>query len=138
MTHTNPIVRAVSLLVKHGTPEQVDHALAVADHFDTQHRMVVALLHDTIEDGILEPHALVGAFSEGIVRDVLMLTRAKNQAYACYITRIREKGTDAAIAVKLADLKTNAARCHGDPERASLLARYQRAIAFLSYRTDAF
>ena len=123
---------------------ELDHAMDVAEYFNDRnhaHRLTVALLHDTIEDGYLTAETIEKRYGKGIARDVQTVSRGDDETYAQYLIRVREKGTDAAIAVKLADLRVNLARCKADPESEKakrLTSRYERALKFLTYRSEEF
>lgn len=135
---TDAILTAVELLFHNADDEQFEHAVSVARWFTArgqEHRCAVALLHDVLEEGITSESRVEELFSPGILRDVKAVTRMDGESYADYITELRAKGTDAAIEVKIADLKTNLSR----PEpKGTLAKRYERALKFLTYRTDEF
>jgi hypothetical protein len=109
-------------------PSVSKHAERVAANFppDTlAHK--VALYHDHIEDGL-------GPVPFEVYAHVLLLTREADETYADYIDRIRGSGSAVAIAVKLADLRDNLARCRGDFGgfiKPHLARRYTTAILAL-------
>ena len=90
----------------------------------------VALLHDVLEDcpHVTEEDLLTLGISEDVVEAVKILTRDKSMTYAEYIESVKKSGNSWAIAVKLADLKTN---LNGAP--ASLAPRYTKALESLSH-----
>lgn len=105
------------------------HQLRVAANFpadSVEYR--VALYHDHVEDGL-------GDVPADVLDHVYVLTRWPDETYMAYIERIRDYGDPVAVAVKLADLHDNLARCHGyhrgtrNPNRA---VRYEEAIKRLS------
>lgn len=88
----------------------------------------VAVYHDHIEDG------LAGAVADPAVGHVWLLTRAPGETYARYIERIRDSGDPVAIAVKIADLRDNLARCRGEFDgyvNSNLAKRYELALRTL-------
>ena len=103
----------------------------VAERSDASYGMIdVALLHDVLEDcphGTDEDLLTVG-ISEDVVEAVKILTRDKSMTYAEYIESVKKSGNSWAIAVKIADLKTN---LNGAP--ASLAPRYTKALESLSH-----
>jgi hypothetical protein len=102
------------------------HCLRVASGFEpgsVEYR--VALYHDHIEDG----H---GAEVPADIRHhVEVITRQPGEQYAEYIARVKASGDPVAVAVKLADLCDNLARCrgeHGGHIKPHLAPRYERAL----------
>lgn len=102
------------------------HPFYVAEHVDEEDK-IVALLHDSLEDGHSNLQELGIHFSAKIVLDVITLTRLPNEAYKEYIGRIRTKG-GRARRVKIADLKVNLARCEPGDTR---IVRYSIALDML-------
>ena len=102
----------------------------VAERSDASYGMVeVALLHDVLEDcpHVTEEDLLTLGISEYVVEAVKILTRDKSMTYAEYIESVKKSGNSWAIAVKIADLKTNL-----NGATASLAARYTKALENLS------
>lgn len=104
----------------------VEHCRRVANSFEPgSDEEKVALYHDHIEDGQEE---LVPA---DVLEHVLVLTRYDGEVYADYIARIKASGDPVAIAVKIADLRDNLARCHGEHGghiKPHLAPRYEHAL----------
>ena len=108
----------------------------VAERSDASYGMIeVALLHDVLEDcpHVTEEDLLTLGISEDVVEAVKILTRDKSacqqwhfMTYAEYIESVKKSGNSWAIAVKIADLKTN---LNGAP--ASLASRYTKALESL-------
>lgn len=121
-------------LDKGGLP-YIFHPLAVAEMMgDDEVAVVVALLHDVIEDTSTTPHDLLSAgFSEDIVSSIVAISREPGEQYKTYLERVKKD--DVARKVKLGDLKHNSdfGRLHEvDKEAISLHSRYQKSIVFLT------
>jgi GTP diphosphokinase / guanosine-3',5'-bis(diphosphate) 3'-diphosphatase len=110
------------------------HGVAVAARVLTSDAKLVALLHDTVEDGVLTGTELSEVVQGDVLIAVVILTRSpRDQSYADYITRIAEApGCAGALArtVKRADLAENLGRI--DAEHESLRERWEAALAHLS------
>ena len=95
--------------------------------------MIVALLHDVVEDTdyTLDDIAAMG-FGQDVVEALTLMTHDKNVPYLDYVAKIKDNPV--ARAVKLADLAHNS-----DPTRLDVidekakerLDKYQKAIAIL-------
>ena len=94
----------------------------------------VALLHDVLEDcpHVTEEDLLTLGISEDVVKAVKILTRDKSMTYAEYIESVKKSGNSWAIAVKIADLKTNL-----NGATASLASRYTKALESLSAKNTS-
>jgi len=89
--------------------------------------MVVALLHDFVEDGGQEnalEYLRDAEFPDHIIEAVDAISRREGEVYADYILRVRENNL--ATWVKLADLGDNLDG-RGSPPKPSLQKRYERA-----------
>lgn len=87
------------------------------------HQEAAAYLHDAVEDGHITLEQMYQLEIPGeVIRLVDSLTRRAGETYADYIDRV--KADPRAVAVKLADLRSNLAA--GPPER--LKKRYEDAI----------
>ena len=94
--------------VDRGNTPYICHPLHVADQMTTETRTATALLHDVIEDTEETAQSLIRqGIPEGIVNNVLLLTRNINEDYASYIERIAVSGNMDVILVKFADLCHN-------------------------------
>lgn len=101
----------------------------VAERKDATYGMMeVALLHDVLEDcpHVTEDDLLALGVSEYVIKAVKILTRDKSMTYAEYVESVKKSGNSWAIAVKIADLKTN---LNGAPE--GLVSRYEKALESL-------
>lgn len=88
--------------------------------------LLVALLHDSVEDGYLSERELARTFPPWVSDALEALTHKESETYFEYINRVAE-GPEIARQVKLSDLRVNIARSieSGHP---SLKNRYERAI----------
>ena len=119
---------------KGGLP-YIFHPLAVAEMMgDDEDAVVVAFLHDVIEDtSVTAQDLLCAGFSDAVVQSVVSISRKPGEAYMAYLGRVKIDAL--ARKVKLGDLKHNSdlGRLHYIDEKAiSLHKRYQKAIVFLS------
>jgi hypothetical protein len=101
------------------------HPLRVMMKMDTEEEMVVAVLHDVIEDGGSLEFSLAG-FPTKIVIAVQVLSHHKGEPYEVYIKRISKH--DLATKVKLSDLCDNL-----NPERTSVLDPVKNAKRKVKY-----
>ena len=117
------------------------HVLKVAEKVAEQGSLLqtapmieVALLHDVLEDcpHVTEEDLLTLGISEYVVEAVKILTRDKSMTYAEYIESVKKSGNSWAIAVKIADLKTNL-----NGATASLASRYTKALESLSAKNTS-
>lgn len=109
----------------------IHHLMHVAEQFDTTDEVVVALLHDSIED--YGEYALQLLRSNNIsancIEAILALTRMEGETYDIYIDRV--SNNKLAMRVKVEDLKHNLdASRH--PINSSLIVRYTKALSKLS------
>lgn len=82
------------------------HPFFLAREMDTEETVIIALLHDTVEDGNIDFEYLEKeGFPERIVSAVRILTKDKNADYFQYISEIKQNPD--AVKVKIADLKHN-------------------------------
>jgi (p)ppGpp synthase/HD superfamily hydrolase len=90
---------------KGGSP-YILHPLRVMFAMETTEEMVVALLHDVVEDSTITIQYLQDEkFSRKILKAVALLTKKKDQSYENYILAIKKN--QLARKVKQADLKDN-------------------------------
>lgn len=115
------------------------HSFRVALRQDTKLRMVVALLHDVIEDnakgdGDTAPMAvrLGKNYPQSVVDKVMRLTRRHGETWDSYINRVL--GDDDCIAVKMADIEDNTDVRRTDRKSAERFPMYKNAYEKLSER----
>ena len=129
-------------LDKGGQP-YLAHPLRVAGAMGTDHEaVVIALLHDVVEDSGCGLGEILGTFGDLVGSAVWALSRQKGESYPSYIRQLLRwskayPGGEVAVRVKLADLADNlrperlaAAQAHG-ADVARLVRKYVRAIATL-------
>ena len=117
---------------KSGIP-YVFHPFHVAEQMGSETAVVVALLHDVVEDTniTLENLRSMG-FCEEVLTALALLTRKKGVPYMDYIAAIA--GNQIARLVKIADLRHNmdVTRLNGvDEKTRQRLMKYQGALEFL-------
>lgn len=88
--------------------DYIYHPLTVASNVgEDETAIIVALLHDTVEDTNLTFEDLEKEFSEDVLNAVKLLTHDKAMPYLEYIQIIHDSGNATAVRVKLADLANN-------------------------------
>ena len=116
---------------KGGKP-YIFHCLRVMLAMETEEQMIVALLHDVLEDTDCKPDELIALFDVEVASAVVALTRLRSQDYEAYIGRVAQHPL--ARAVKIADLRDNLDRSRisnpteRDQER---WRKYERALTYL-------
>jgi len=118
---------------KGGNP-YILHCLRVMNQMDTEEEKIVAILHDTIEDGVCTIESLFKeGFSVRVVNALMLLTHEKGKPYDEYIKAI---ATDPiATKVKKADLKDNSdiTRLKGLTKKDfDRMEKYHRSYVYLS------
>ncbi len=117
---------------KSGLP-YVFHPFHLAEQMQTEETVIVALLHDVVEDTPLTLAELAEmGFSSPVLQAIALMTHEENVPYMDYIERIKENPI--ARAVKLADLRHNSDLSRLDTVSEADLcraAKYREAIARL-------
>jgi len=110
---SNNIDRAISIATK-AHEGQVDkaglpyilHPLRVMFQFTSEVEMIVAVMHDVVEDSDVTIHELSqNGFSTIIIEAIDCLTKRKNENYNDFILRISTN--DLAIKIKIGDIRDN-------------------------------
>lgn len=102
------------------------HPISVMMAADTTEEKILAILHDTIEDGELGIEDLrKKGFSDYILTSLSIITKAKGEDYFKYLERIKEDPL--ALRIKILDIENNLRK--GCPSE--LKKRYEKAIVFL-------
>jgi (p)ppGpp synthase/HD superfamily hydrolase len=118
---------------KAGLP-YVFHPFHLAEQMQEEDEIIVALLHDVVEDSDYDFNNLKSAgFSNEIIEALKLLTHKKSVPYMKYIEQI--KCNALATKIKLADLKHNSDLSRLDTVDSKALERvekYAKAIKFLS------
>ena len=90
---------------KSGLP-YVFHPFHLAEQMETEETIIVALLHDVVEDTEYTVEDLVKmGFSKAVTDAIALMTHANDVEYMDYVLKIKENSI--AKAVKLADLRHN-------------------------------
>ena len=140
MLYTEKIKKALEIAFD-AHKDQVDkaglpyiyHPFYLATQMETEDSIIVALLHDVVEDSPytfedLENHG----FSTTIIATLRLLTHEDSEDYITYIHRVKEN--ELARIVKLADLKHNSDESrlsHIDDKARERLNRYAESIKIL-------
>lgn len=128
----NDLTKALQIALK-AHDSQVDlqnkpyilHVLRVMLRMNTVEDMVVAALHDVVEDS----GENIEDFSADILEAVHALTKLPGENYENYIARVKENPT--AVRVKLADLADNTDETRGEISK-ERKATYLKAIQTLT------
>lgn len=117
---------------KSGMP-YVYHPFHLAEQMDTEETVIVALLHDVVEDTdyTLQDIANMG-FPQSVINALALMTHDKAVPYMDYVAKIKENPI--ATAVKLADLRHNSDISRldiVDDKAMQRLQKYKKAIALL-------
>lgn len=92
--------------VDKGGNDYINHPIRVSENCSSDEEKIVALLHDTIEDGnIASEYLLLVGFSQEVVDAVLSISRKRGEDYFEFIQRC--KANPIGRRVKIADLKDN-------------------------------
>ena len=104
-----------------------EHCIRVALKQNQPVLIIIALLHDILEDTNITIKEIELAFSLRVASAIEHLTKRKNEQYPDYIERVR-KNHDA-IVVKIADIEDNMLRI--EPERTRKIQQYLSALDIL-------
>jgi len=99
----------------------------------TDEEMVVALLHDVVEDTEVTEEKIREVFGDPIADAVALLTHKGNEPYKKYLERI--KTCPLATKVKIADIRHNLTtldRIEDDGRRFRMVKKYIDALVFLT------
>ena len=110
-----------------------NHPKRVANNFAGEEEVIVALLHDVVEDtDITLEHLKAEGFSDTVLEALDAITKREGESYDDFINRVKENPI--ALVVKLADLKDNMdilrlpALTETDLQR---VAKYHKAYRYL-------
>ena len=140
MLYTEKIKKALEIAFD-AHKDQVDkaglpyiyHPFYLATQMETEDSIIVALLHDVVEDSHYTFEQIESyAFSASIMAALRLLTHEDSEDYITYIHRVKEN--ELARIVKLADLKHNSDESrlsHIDDKVRERLNRYAESIKIL-------
>ena len=140
MLYTEKIKKALEIAFD-AHKDQVDkaglpyiyHPFYLATQMETEDSIIVALLHDVVEDSHYTFEDIESyAFSASIISALRLLTHEDSEDYITYIHRVKEN--ELARIVKLADLKHNSDESrlsHIDDKVRERLQRYSKSIEIL-------
>ena len=101
--------------------------------------IILAVLHDTVEDGKLSLPYIQVEYGNRIAACVDDLTHKKGQSYKDYILDIGNKSPQSVIAIKIADLEDNMnllRLASVQPEDLERINRYIDAWNYLTYNKN--
>jgi len=139
MLHPNTAIKvAFNLAIKwhadqqYGNTMYITHLMGVASQMTTADEIIVALLHDILEDTEIDVEILRLNFGNKITKTIQLLSKVekgvhKFKSYDDFIQSIADSNNWLAIKVKLADLQYN---LDHNPKK-SLIKRYKKAIEML-------
>lgn len=142
MIYTNLTKKALSLcfeahknqLDKSGMP-YVFHPFHLAEQMETVETVVVALLHDIVEDTDYTIDDLKNmGFPNTVTDAIALMTHDANTEYMDYVARI--KTNPIAKAVKLADLRHNSDTTRLDDVTEKDLKRVEKYTAAIKFLTE--
>ena len=113
------------------------HLIRVAGRSTDPDEMIVALLHDILEDTEVSFDTLAERFSPEITHAVELLTRHSGESYKTYCRRIRDDN-GLALRVKIRDIRDNMRRDRGyyDNEMEKGRKQYYAGLAILDCKTE--
>ena len=119
-------------LDKSGIP-YVYHPFHLAEQMNTEETVVVALLHDVVEDTEYTIQDMIEmGFPQSVTDALTLMTHSKNVPYLEYVVKLKENPI--AREVKIADLRHNSDVSRldtGDEKAIARIEKYKMAIAIL-------
>jgi (p)ppGpp synthase/HD superfamily hydrolase len=110
------------------------HPLRVMFKFQSEDEMIVAVMHDVVEDGEVTFYDLnTEGFSKKIVEAIECLTKRENEDYESFIMRASKNST--AKKIKIEDIRDNLdlTRLHKITEKdLQRIEKYHRALEILT------
>ena len=117
---------------KSGIP-YVYHPFHVAEQMDDEDSVIVALLHDVVEDSnVTEEDLRDAGFKDEIIEAIILLTHKKNVPYLEYVEHL--KHNKLARKIKKADLMHNSDMSRNevvDKKTAKRMRKYKKALKIL-------
>lgn len=120
---------------KNGRP-YILHPFAVASMMDTEEEIILAVMHDTIEDTELTLEECKGFLPENILQALDAITKREGEQYRDYILRV--KANPLATKVKLKDIEHNMWKNREIQDSYRLRMKYIRANMILTNKTKEF
>jgi len=113
--------------------DYIEHLKRVASHFSTPESLIIAWLHDTLEDTDDKTKLLKllnKNFQSEIVENLVVLTKDKEETYLNYILRVKDNHQ--AKIIKIADLYDNLEKL----PNGSLRDKYLMALYILETKSE--
>jgi (p)ppGpp synthase/HD superfamily hydrolase len=105
------------------------HSIRVAEKQTTSLRVVIAMLHDVLEDTDVPPERILTEFGETVAVAVAVLTRGKDEPWNAYVQRVCRN--EDAMWVKKADIEDNTRVERMDLKAAARMPMYKEAHALI-------
>lgn len=138
MIYTKMINKALNIAYKahHGQKDKgnvpyIFHPYHIAEKFNNETDICVALLHDVLEDTFVSKEELEGYFPKEVIEPLVLLTRSTHDTYFEYIKNICSNPI--AQKVKIEDIKHNLVfeRIQNKTRNEKLEKRYLKALEIL-------
>ena len=138
MIYTKMINKALNIAYKahHGQKDKgnvpyIFHPYHIAEKFNNETDICVAILHDVLEDTFVSKEELEGYFPKEVIEPLVLLTRSTHDTYFEYIKNICSNPI--AQKVKIEDIKYNLVfeRIQNKTRNEKLEKRYLKALEIL-------
>lgn len=138
MIYTKMINKALNIAYKahHGQKDKgnvpyIFHPYHIAEKFNNETNICVAILHDVLEDTFVSKEELEGYFPKEVIEPLVLLTRSTHDTYFEYIKNICSNPI--AQKVKIEDIKHNLVfeRIQNKTRNEKLEKRYLKALEIL-------
>lgn len=138
MIYTKMINKALNIAYEahHGQKDKgnvpyIFHPYHIAEKFNNETDICVAILHDVLEDTFVSKEELEGYFPKEVIEPLVLLTRSTHDTYFEYIKNICSNPI--ARKVKIEDIKHNLVfeRIQNKKRNEKLEKRYLKALEIL-------
>lgn len=138
MIYTKMINKTLNIAYKahHGQKDKgnvpyIFHPYHIAEKFNNETDICVAILHDVLEDTFVSKEELEGYFPKEVIEPLVLLTRSTHDTYFEYIKNICSNPI--ARKVKIEDIKHNLVfeRIQNKKRNEKLEKRYLKALEIL-------
>lgn len=138
MIYTKMINKALNIAYKahHGQKDKgnvpyIFHPYHIAEKFNNETDICVAIMHDVLEDTFVSKEELEGYFPKEVIEPLVLLTRSTHDTYFEYIKNICSNPI--AKKVKIEDIKHNLVfeRIQNKTRNEKLEKRYLKALEIL-------